>query len=140
MSRLGVALRALEANRSTDDYDLLVDTRAPVPGADMGAHDQLVRQHPEFADDLTEIFTVAAAAERSEHLDEDRLDMLCRPKDVLAPAHGLSERTEWGVVLGLGLAAVLLFVLSVFVDTPTVDTFPRHTTTQEVIVRSTTRP
>lgn len=135
MSRLRVALRALETNRSDGDYSLWRDSPLPVPGADVQCLGRLVGQHPEYADELTEIFTVAAAAERSEHLDEDRLDMLCRPKDVLAPAHGLSERTEWGVVLGLGLAAVLLFVLSVFVDTPTVDTFPRHTTTQEVIVR-----
>ncbi|WP_114906778.1 hypothetical protein [Ornithinimicrobium murale] len=106
-----------------------------VSGEDRLALDRLTREHPEHTADLSEIFEVATAAERSEHLDDDQMDTLCRPRDVLTPAHGFSERTERGVVLALVITVALLFVLATFIDTPTVDTFPRYTTDREVPVR-----
>lgn len=132
MSRLGVALRALEANRRVEGYrSLLRDTPVMVRGADLVVLNRLTRQHPAHTDDLTEIFLVAATAESRTYLSEDRLDMLCRPRDVLAPAHGISERAEWCAVAATGLVALLLLLVPGVVDAPADNPLPRYSTTQE---------
>lgn len=140
MSRLTTALRALDRNRRCKVlgpvHQYLAERPAvQLPDDDLVALDRLTREYPDYTGDLTEAFLVAAAAEHSGCMDEDQLEVLTWPRDVLAPVHGLSETTERRTVAALAVASAVLLAVTAAFGGPTVDTHPVYDTTQEVPVR-----
>lgn len=140
MSRFSTAMRRLRRNRAHADYPVLVSRLlgGPAPELSSDHRDVLNREcdrHPGEREDLHEMFMVAAAAEQACWVDEDTTEWLCGPRDVLAPAHGLSEKAERSMLAGLTVLTVALATVGADTDNSTIDTHPRHGTSPEVIVR-----